>query len=85
MAAGVLLYVNELAPVRGDLVELKSAMSAARTLQLQPTGLSKDAEIAKTHKWPKKLPSRIPAKPLAAGEEQHAVLPRTLPGTSLSL
>ena len=60
-------------------------MSVAGTLQLQPTGLSKDAEISKTHKWPKKLPSRIPAKPLAAGEEQHAVVPRTLPGDSTAL
>jgi RNA polymerase sigma-70 factor (ECF subfamily) len=65
--------------------EVKSAMSVAGTLQLQPTGLSKDAEISKTHKWPKKLPSRIPAKPLAAGEEQHAVVPRTLPGDSTAL
>jgi RNA polymerase sigma-70 factor, ECF subfamily len=67
-----------------DNSEVKITMSATRTLQLPPTELSKNSEIPKTQKWPKKLPSRIPTKPLAAGVERQA-LPRTLPGESTAL
>ena len=42
VAAGVLLYINELAPVRGDLVELKDAM-ASGSADVVPAGGSLDA------------------------------------------
>jgi hypothetical protein len=40
VAAGVLLYVNELAPVREDVVQLKNAMNGGNTDVLPPSGSS---------------------------------------------
>jgi len=47
VAAGVLLYVNELAPVPEDLVELKSAV-AAGTADVVPVSGSQDAYMLST-------------------------------------
>ncbi len=42
IAAGVLLYINELAPVRDDLIELKSAMASSEA-DVVPASGSQDA------------------------------------------
>jgi hypothetical protein len=47
VAAGVLLYVNELAPVREDLVELRTAINAG-TADVVPVNGSQDAYMLST-------------------------------------
>ena len=47
VAAGVLLYVNELAPVRGDLIKMKKAMTT-ETTDVLPAAGSQDAYMLST-------------------------------------
>jgi hypothetical protein len=81
VAAGVLLYVNELVPVREDLVELKSAMSTGNT-DVVPVSGSADAYQLST--WqpggaipqfslPFRLARAIRVIPVNAASEANAV------------
>lgn len=56
VAAGVLLYVNELAPVRGDLVALKSSMSNGHA-DVVPAAGSQDAYQLSTWRPGNAIPS----------------------------